>query len=170
MAAYNSQAGRQWCGLPRPSMTRLAPTGQTGQDANCAFYAMSVFEWDVALASWINIRRSDFDKLQPGWTARAGTAAATRDRMPPKTKKSKSSNPEVLRLDDGLLHPRRELLRTRPILARPRKAVRRCTQEPVKNPLYAPAKDEQARKKFFSSVDGICKTAPSTPEEYVLNS
>ena len=93
--------------------------------------------------------------------------------MPPTTKKAKSSNPEVLRLTqvmrDYYVLIENCSARIR-YLPDPYRLYEDALEKYMKNPSYVPAKDEQARKKFFSSVDEICKTEPSTPEEYVLNS
>ena len=55
-------------------------------------------------------------------------------------------------------------------LPNPTKLYDDAFEKYMKNPMYRPpAGDEQARRTFFASVGEICKTKPSTPEEYVYN-
>ena len=96
------------------------------------------------------------------------------DQIFPKTKKSKRSNPEVLRLTQVmmdyyvLIENCSARIRYFPDLY---KILRGCTREVhEKPPLWTRQGRAGKKEVFFSSVDEICKTEPSTPEEYVLNS
>ena len=92
--------------------------------------------------------------------------------MPRKPNASRSSDPEVLRLTQVVMNHHITIdkcsarVRHLPNMSQLYDdAVERYTN----NPMYRlAAGDEQVRKEFYASVDEICKTDPSTPEEYVF--
>jgi hypothetical protein len=90
----------------------------------------------------------------------------------PRKKESKSSNPEVARLiqvmTDHYVLIEKCSARIRH-LPNSKQLYDDTMKKYMKNPLYRPpVNDEQARAKFFSSVDDLCKIEPNTPEKYVF--
>jgi hypothetical protein len=94
--------------------------------------------------------------------------------MPPtKKSKSKPQNPKVLHLIQVmtdyyvLAETCSARIRNLPNMAQ---LYDDALEKWKKMALYRPpAKDEEARAKFFSAVDKLCKTEPNTPEKYVPN-